>query len=249
MRNRMKEIYLKSRSIFRLLRPAGIKFLFQYKKFIQCHNDRFDSIEIYPIYGEDVPVKYYFDKHYLYHVAWAVRVLKSIGPKEHVDISSSLYFSATASAFFKIKHYDYRPPELLLDNLEVDRCDVTHLHFEDESLESLSCMHVIEHIGLGRYGDPLNYDGDIIAIKELKRVVKKDGYLLFVVPISHKSKVRFNGERVYTFAQIQSYFSDMHLINFALITSEFDGTGLIQNPSDEILQKVNHGCGCFLFKK
>jgi hypothetical protein len=36
-------------------------------------------------------------------------------------------------------------------------------------------MHVVEHIGLGRYGDPIDPDGDLKAISELKRVVQKRG--------------------------------------------------------------------------
>ena len=54
------------------------------------------------------------------------------------------------SAFIPVEFYDYRPAELSLSGLEFKHADLTHLPFADNSVESLSCMHVIEHIGLGR---------------------------------------------------------------------------------------------------
>ena len=39
-------------------------------------------------------------------------------------------------------------------------------------------MHVVEHIGLGRYGDQVDPDGDLMAMKELERVTAKLGKLL-----------------------------------------------------------------------
>ena len=40
-------------------------------------------------------------------------------------------------------------------------------NIKSDSLSSVSCMHVIEHIGLGRYGDPINQNGDKFAINEI----------------------------------------------------------------------------------
>src|SRR5690348_8073506 len=55
-----------------------------------------------------------FDRHYVYHTAWAARTVKEIAPAVHVDISSSLFFSAIASAFVPIRYYEYRPVNLAL---------------------------------------------------------------------------------------------------------------------------------------
>src|SRR5947209_7689384 len=57
-----------------------------------------------------------FDRHYIYHTAWAARILSETKPALHTDISSSLYFSSIVSAFIKVKFYDIRPPVLSLDN-------------------------------------------------------------------------------------------------------------------------------------
>jgi len=190
----------------------------------------------------------YFDRHYIYHPAWAARILKKINPKYHIDISSTLYFSSIASAFIPIKFYDYRPARLELYNLEIDHADLLCLPFKDESIESISCMHVIEHIGLGRYGDPINPNGDLKAIKELKRILAKDGNLLFVVPIGNP-KIMFNAHRVYSYDQIIEYFSELQLIEFSLIPENKIDGGIITNPSKELLEKQTYGCGCFWFKR
>ncbi len=142
-----------------------------------------------------------FDRHYVYHTAWAVRAVKKIHPAKHIDISSSLYFSALLSAFIPVEFYDYRPANLHLDNLRSEKADLMALPFESGSVASLSCMHTIEHIGIARYGDPLDYDGDLKAIQELKRVLASGGSLLFVVPLGNENVICFNGHRIYSKAQ------------------------------------------------
>ncbi|MEI0699966.1 DUF268 domain-containing protein [Brachyspira intermedia] len=190
-----------------------------------------------------------FDTHYLYHVAWASRCLSIINPKKHIDISSSLNFSTISSAFIDIDFYDYRPANIYnLSGFNSLKANLTKLHFEDNSIESISCMHVIEHIGLGRYGDEIDPNGDIKAINELKRVIKKHGYILFVVPIG-KPRLQFNAHRIYSYDMIINYFNTFELINYSLIPDNAYEVGIINNASKELTDKQNYGCGCFLFKK
>ena len=188
-----------------------------------------------------------WDSHYIYHSAWAARYLKNHPPsKEHIDISSCLYFISIASAFIPIKYYDYRPVPLCLDNLSSEKADLLSLPFESNSIESLSCMHVVEHIGLGRYGDPIDPDGDLKAVAELKRVLKFQGVLLFVVPVG-RPKIQFNANRIYSYEQVIQMFNDnCDLIGFSLIT---DNAEFIENAKKELVQEQEFGCGCFVFRK
>ena len=210
---------------------------------------RFDLSKkyIYPI-KFDKTENIEFDPHYTYHTAWAARVLKEINPKLHVDISSILYFNTIVSAFIPIKFYDYRPANIKLTNLKSDFADLTNLKFDDNSILSLSCMHVVEHIGLGRYGDKLDYDGDLKAINELKRVLAIGGDLIFVVPIG-EAIIQFNAHRIYSFNQIVNYFESFKLIEYALIPDNANEVGIIYNASVDISDKQEYGCGCFWFKK
>jgi SAM-dependent methyltransferase len=189
-----------------------------------------------------------FDRHYIYHTAWAARVLSIIKPAKHIDISSSLYFSSILSAFIPIEFYDYRAVPLNLSNLKVGNCNLTNLFFKDNSLSSVSCMHVLEHIGLGRYGDKIDPVGDLQAVKELQRVLAPGGFLLIAVPVG-RQKVMFNAHRIYDPYVFINYFDELVLKEFTLISDGNDHTGLLTNPSSEIVSRQNYGCGCFLFQK
>lgn len=189
-----------------------------------------------------------FDRHYIFHTAWAARVVVQNKPTKHVDISSSLYFCSILSAFIPIEFYDYRPAKLDLDNLHSKGGDLLQLPFQDGSIKSLSCMHVVEHIGLGRYGDTVDSHGDLRAIAELKRVLAPMGDLLFVVPIGRPG-VMFNAHRIYSYEQIMQYFSDLTLKEFALIPDDETTGGLMRHANPNLVKEQTYACGCFWFQK
>jgi SAM-dependent methyltransferase len=197
---------------------------------------------------DDVNSNTPFSKHYIYHPAWAARVLSQTMPLRHVDISSSLSFSTIVSAFVPVDFYDYRPALIDLDGLSSKFGDLLHLPFPDGDLQSVSCMHVIEHVGLGRYGDPLDYDGDLKAIVELKRITKVGGDLLFVVPVG-QPKIAFNAHRIYSYEQIIKNFGEFELKEFSLITDSENPEGLIRNAPPGLVSQQQYGCGCFWFRK
>lgn len=224
----------------------SVEFLGEMKKFRSQSDGRFtiEYKDVYPCLTDKLKTTP-FDQHYTYHPAWAARKLKQIAPQEHVDISSILSFSTIVSAFIPTRFYDYRPAMLQLSNLESDAQDLKSLTFADNSIESLSCMHTVEHIGLGRYGDELDPKGDLKAINELKRVLKFGGSILFVTPVG-RPRIEFNGHRIYSFEQIASYFQPLTLVEFSLIP---DKGGLIENANPALVKQQEYGCGCFWFKK
>jgi len=190
-----------------------------------------------------------FDHHYLYHTAWATRILKKINPKMHYDFASDLRFITQISSFIKTTQYNLGIPTIKLDGLEFKSTDLTNMNnIESSSLDSISCMHVIEHVGLGRYGDPIKQNGDWLAIKEIKRVLANNGNLLFVTPVG-KKKIYFNAHRVYSYDDILEFFSDFKLEEFSLIEDDGFEKGIIKNPNPSIVKNNNYACGCFWFKK
>jgi len=192
-----------------------------------------------------------FDRHYVYFPGWALRKLKDFNPEMHTDIGSALSFVAMASAFFKVNFYDYRPADIKLSNLETGAVNLMHTDFASNSIYSLSCLHVLEHIGLGRYGDPLNYKGDLLAFKELARILAKGGMLLLVVPVGGKSKIVFNAHRIYTSDQVIEMASEngLNLTEYTLIPERNQDGGLITSPSSELELRQEYACGCFAFTK
>ncbi len=189
-----------------------------------------------------------FDRHYVFHTAWAARILADIRPEYHVDISSSLYFCSIVSAFVPVRFYDYRPTDLRLDNLASGAADLLNLPFPNDSVRSMSCMHVVEHVGLGRYGDPLDPDGDLKAIAELTRSLSPGGNLLFVVPVG-KQKLAFNAHRIYMAEEVISYFPSLELLEFALIPDNPNVGGLLRKANPSLANEQTYGCGCFWFNR
>ena len=233
----------------------GLKYIdficdyLNFKKLSKKLKRRFDFRwkDRYPCLNEKIP-SHDIEPHYTYHPAWAARILAQVKPEIHIDISSSLFFCTIVSAFVPVKFYEYRSTNLNLDNLSSRSANLLHLPFEDESIESLSCMHVIEHIGLGRYGDPIDPDGDLKAIFELKRVLAVRGSLIFVVPMG-KPKIMFNAHRIYSYDQIVDYFAELKLKEFSLITEDNKKGGLLRHSTKEMADQEVYGCGCFWFKK
>lgn len=189
-----------------------------------------------------------FDRHYIFHTAWAARVVQKIAPEIHTDISSSLYFSTIVSAFVPINFYDYRPAKINIPGFNSFAGNLMQLPFEDRSIKSLSCLHTIEHIGLGRYGDPLDYDGDLKAIKELIRVLADNGDLIIVVPIG-KARIQYNAHRIYSYDQIVTYFKELTLLEFSLLPDDENEQSWIANASNSQADQQKYGCGCFWFKR
>jgi hypothetical protein len=109
-------------------------------------------------------------------------------------------------------------------------------------------MHTVEHVGLGRYGEPLDPAGDLMAMKELGRVTAVGGNLLFVVPIG-RAKIAFNSHRIYSYEQIIVTFKGFELREFSLIPDNASEIGMIKNASKEMSDKQTYGCGCFWFVK
>jgi len=71
----------------------------------------------------------------------------------------------------------------------------------DEQFDVCFSISSFEHDGLGRYGDPLNPDGDLEAMERAKKYVKKDGIMILSVPWG-KDKVFFNVHRVYGYERL-----------------------------------------------
>jgi len=187
-----------------------------------------------------------FDAHYIYHPAWAARRILEISPEKHVDIASKLDFATMLSAFLPVDFYDYRPAEISLSGLRCCRADLTALPFEDSSIVSLSCMHVVEHVGLERYGDPFDPQGDLKAIRELTRVLANGGSLYFVVPLGAVARIQYNAHRIYTYQQILSHFPGCLLKNFAFVTDE---DVYVDDANEASVANSHYGCGCFHFMK
>lgn len=117
--------------------------------------------------------------------------------------------------------------------------------FEDNSINSLSSLHAVEHFGLGRYGDPINPEAPWEAMAELERVLKPGGKLYFSVPVG-KERLCFNAHRIFSPRTILEGFSKLQLEDFAAVNDNGDLEKEI-GPYDA--KNFSYGCGLFKFSK
>lgn len=245
-------IWRESKRAFRMIYSLRADWM-NFKRMTQGTQRRFECHrkDLWESYAEEDFGETVLERHYRYHPVWAARVLAKTQPQRHIDIGSALMFSTLASAFIPMGFYDYRPASLELKGLTTGHADVMSLPFTSNSVASLSCMHVMEHVGLGRYGDPIDYDGDLKGMRELARVLAPGGNLLFVVPVGAEAIIQFNAHRIFTPSMITQAFSDegLQLQEFVLIPEKAEDGSLVLNPSEELLQRQQHACGCFWLTK
>jgi SAM-dependent methyltransferase len=182
-----------------------------------------------------------FDPHYFYQGAWLARALAAAKPARHVDVGSSAAMLAVLSATVETLHIDYRPLRAALPGLECRAGNILALPFADASVPSLSCLHVLEHIGLGRYGDPVDPEGSRKAAAGLARVVAPGGRLYVSVPVG-APRVCFNAHRVFAAEEIVELFAGFELRNFALVD---DAGGYAATARIEDARGLDYGCGMF----
>lgn len=184
-----------------------------------------------------------FSFDYWAHCSWAARKVADRRPQTHVDFGSYIYFAGLVSAF--VDHFvyaDIRQMPEVFRSLRYAHESLTSIGWESESLLSVSCLHTLEHVGLGRYGDTLDAQGDLKAARELSRILAPGGQLLIVLPMNEKPRVQFNGERMYSALQVHEMFKPLKMIDHACI---FNGA-LVENMTAP--QGVNY-TGCIVFTK
>jgi SAM-dependent methyltransferase len=184
-----------------------------------------------------------FDPHYFYQAAWLARRLKAVVPVHHTDVGSSVMMISVLSAQVPMTFVDIRPLETDLPDLTSLAGSITALPFANASIASLSCLHVIEHIGLGRYGDPIDANGATKGLSELARVIAPGGRLYVSTPVGH-ARVCFNAHRVFDPDQIISAVPGLKLTAFSLVT---DQGHWIADANVVTARQQSYACGCFEF--
>jgi len=185
------------------------------------------------------------EKHYFFQDIWAFKKIINSPFEYHIDIGSRVVLIGFISAIKKVTFIDIRYLNVKLENFQSEKGNILALRFKDNSIHSLSCLHVAEHIGLGRYGDDLDPLGTRKAAKELSRILAPSGNLYFSLPIG-KPKLCFNAHRIHSTQQIIEYFSDLKLLELSGID---DNGNFLENIDRNILDSCNYGCGLFWFTK
>ncbi len=201
-------------------------------------------LDLYPMLN-DKTEKTQFDPQYFYQGVWAFKKIYKSKVSEHVDIGSQTNLVSFLTTITNVKFVDIRPLEANLDNFTSIKGSLLDLPFADNSIPSLSCLHVAEHIGLGRYGDPLDPLGTEKACRELSRVLSSGGDLYFSLPIGIP-RICFNAHRIHSVKQILNYFKDLELKEFSVID---DRGNFFVNTDLKFFKNARYSGGLFHFMK
>ena len=167
--------------------------------------------------GESLPV----DLVYMYQDYLAVSSIYQLGNaffhqnKKLADVLDIGSRFETALSFSHITNVTYLEPRDVLfptqdkepsvgrtmlkqiDTFGLIKGEAQAIPAENESYDCVVSLHAMEHFGLGRYGDTIDYYGDQKGLKEFHRVLKKDGKLILSIPCGFNTIIRFNKERIY----------------------------------------------------
>jgi SAM-dependent methyltransferase len=165
-------------------------------------------------------------------------------PRRHGDVGSRIDgFVARVALFREIEVLDIRPMTERIPNIVFRQVDFMR---EDQPLadyrDSVSCLHALEHFGLGRYGDPVDPDGHLKGFRNLRRILQVEGRCYLSVPMGPQ-RTEFDSERVFSLGYLLRMVSDgFRLERFSYV----DDAGALHEDVGLTSELVAADCGCTL---
>ena len=208
---------------------------------------RFPMGKAYPCLEDRFSASGTASGHYFHQDLLVARRVFLNNPEKHVDIGSRVDgFVAHVASFREIEVFDIRELGSVIPNVRFTRRDIMQ-EVGDELLgycDSLSCLHALEHIGLGRFGDAIRTDGYLVALRNLHKLLKVGGKCYLSVPIGAQ-RIEFNAHRVFSLDYLLSLLAcDYRIDSFSFI----DDVGMMHENVvlDENAIAENYGCyfGC-----
>lgn len=191
--------------------------------------------------------------HYFHQDLLIARRIYVAKPEKHVDVGSRVDgFVAHVAVFREIEVIDVRPINSKVHNIIFKQDDLMGPKSElGEYCDSLSCLHALEHFGLGRYGDKVDSEGYVKGFESLSLMLRSNGILYLSVPIGAE-RVEFNGQRVFSLRRVFDLFKD----RFELVSLSYvDDSGDLHENVTDIARGIeddfglSYGCGIFELRK
>lgn len=191
--------------------------------------------------------------HYFHQDLLVARRVFERAPERHVDVGSRVDgFVAHVAAFREIEVFDIRPLPVTIPNIHFRQLDLMNVPETHRACcDSLSCLHAIEHFGLGRYGDPIDLFGHVKGFNSLAVLLKPGGMLYMSVPIGPE-RIDFNANRVFAVQTILDLARDaFELAALSYVDDEGDLHERVDPDTGNVADNFGcqYGCGIFEFRK
>ncbi len=217
-----------------------LKNVFPIKKYLPVLSDRYDAAGV-------------ARGHYFHQDLLVAQKVYQNNPLKHIDIGSRIDgFVAHIASFREIEVFDIRPLNISVTNMKFVQLDLIEPNKQfTDYCDSISCLHALEHFGLGRYGDPIDSEGHLKGFSNLHSILKPNGRLYFSVPIGEQ-RIEFNAHRIFSL----NYLKEMFKNKFEIISFSFvDDSGNLYKDANILSDEANsnfnlkYGCGIFELKK
>lgn len=236
---------------FRALREIP-RYISDYRNFKRGNKGKLEFLPcLHDRYQEGGVIK----NEYFWQDLLVARMISAAKPDKHADIGSRIDgFVAHVASFREIEVFDIRPVSTRIPGVTFRQADLMQSVVNlANHYDSVSCLHALEHFGLGRYGDPVDPEGFYRGFNNIASLLKNNGVLYLSVPIGI-DRVEFNGLRVSDPRTIITMANENSLSLISLIF--ISQTGTIENiPMNEINAQINEAArqryklGVFTFTK
>jgi len=223
-----------------------LKLISQHRK----SDYKFKTIKFDPILDDWLDKAGTAKGHYFHQDLIVAQSIYQNNPHKHIDIGSRIDgFVAHVASFREIYVVDIRPlrsTHKCINFIQLDLMDKLPQSFS-KCCDSLSCLHALEHFGMGRYSDPIDYDGYVKGIENLTKILKPQGILYLSVPIGEEC-INFNAHRIFSIKRVLDLTNDDFILKrFSYVDDEGD---LHSDVKLSIKDKENsfnciYGCGIF----
>lgn len=181
------------------------------------------------------------------------RMVFENNPVKHVDVGSRIDgFVSHVACYREIEVIDIRPVSSSVPGIVFTQKDIScdcEVIADEGYCDSLSCLHALEHFGLGRYGDPLDSAGHLKGLKNLSKMLRFGGTLYLSCPVGAE-RVEFNANRILDPVDLISAAKDCSLaLKKFILYSEGDKLVEMGKNQLEELRSSRYNLGIFVFTK
>lgn len=242
-----------SLSVYLRQLPAFLKSYRQIKSQAKRSGAAFPFGKLYPCLEDAENESGVASGHYFHQDLLVAGRVFTNNPVKHVDIGSRIDgFVAHVASFREIEVLDIRELSNTIPNIIFRRFDLIDSNFSlRDYCDSLSCLHALEHFGLGRYGDEINYEGHLIGWENIYKTLKKGGKLYFSVPIGPQ-RIEFNAHRVFSVKYLLDLIGNRYKVDsFSYVDDKGDLCSNVPLEKSRIDKNFscNYGCGIFELSK
>ena len=223
---------------------------FELRRQAKHSEPKFRFARFYPFLNDKTADSGNLPGHYFYQDLSVARRIHDANPDRHVDIGSRIDgFVAHVASFREIEVLDIRPLPPKIQNVEFRQKDIMSDDFDlTNYCDSVSSLHVIEHFGLGRYGDKIDYLGYLKGLNNIHKMLEKGGKFYFSVPIGEQ-RIEFNSHRVFSVKYLIELLTEKYRIDsFSYVDDDENLVMDARLDTDRVDNNYSCRFGCGIFE-